>query len=659
MNKLRLITSVVLVLLIAAIVFSPSLKNGFNYDDDLYLKENSVIKTFSLRNIEKICTSFFAGNYQPLTILTYLFEYHFFQLNPLGYHVTNLILHLCNCLLALWLVYLLSGRLSVALITSILFAIHPLRVESVAWISERKDILYAFFFLGAVISYLYYLRKNHNLKFYCFALLLFLLSLLSKSMAVTLPLVLLFLDYFFFRKRDKIILLDKIPFFVLSLIFGTIAIFSQSLSNAIRPESLGNLSEKAMNASYAIVFYLHKIFMPVKLACLYPFPQRTEKLWAFIFLLLLLIFMAWFFRRTHTKKLVFGAGFFLITILPVLQFIPIGSTLVSDRYSYIPSLGIFYAVSEGFVWLYTRKIRYAGLLRVSLVIILITAISVLSLLTSRRCKVWKDGFGLWNDVLDKYPDFVTALNNRGYLLMEKGEYGLAFLDFKQALRLNSGYNESRYIYLNLGNLYLDIGKRQEAIATFKKALEINPRDAEVYFNLGVVYEAQGNKEDALAAYKKTIELNPSHTKACYNLAILYNNLGKKEELLSLYKEAVKNNLDYPQAYFEVGNLYSDSGRHKDAIRLYKRAIKINPEFTQAYINLGSEYCAIGKNREAIHSFQKALKLNPGLGLLHNNLAVAYYYEKRYSLAIEHCQKAQELGYKVSLKFLELLKPYRK
>ena len=237
-KHLKVSISILLLLVIAIIVFSPALKNGFNYDDDIYIKENRFIKSLSFYNVERIFTSFFAGNYQPVSVLTYLFEYRFFGLNPYPYHLTNIIVHLFNCLLVFWLFYLIGGRVLGAWIVSVLFVIHPLRVESVAWVSERKDVVYAFFFLCACIAYIYYLKNGENRKLYCLAIIAFILSLLSKPMAITLPLVLFIFDYFFSRKFSKSLYLDKVPFFILSFLFGVVTIFSQYSGGGIRRENL-------------------------------------------------------------------------------------------------------------------------------------------------------------------------------------------------------------------------------------------------------------------------------------------------------------------------------------------------------------------------------------------------------------------------------------
>jgi hypothetical protein len=219
MNNSKIVPAIALVLIITFIALFPVLKAGFtNWDDHLYVTENNSIRAATLVNLKNISTSFFAAHFQPLTIYSYLLEYRFFKLNPFYYHLTNLILHLLNCLLVFWFIYLLTGQVPVACLTALIFGIHPLQVESVAWISQRKTLLYAFFYLGSLVSYLYYLRKPRQLKYLFFCLGLFILSLLSKSVAFTLPLVLLLLDYFNSRIINRQALAEKIPYFLLSFV---------------------------------------------------------------------------------------------------------------------------------------------------------------------------------------------------------------------------------------------------------------------------------------------------------------------------------------------------------------------------------------------------------------------------------------------------------
>ena len=629
--NLRISLCICLILLIVFGAFLPVLKNGFvNWDDDNYVVNNTSITSVSVPNLKSIFGSFFVGHYMPLTILSYLLNYQFFKLNPFGYHLTNLILHLLNCLLVFYLIYLLSRNIGVSFITAILFGIHPLHVESVAWVSERKDVLYSFFYLLSAITYLYYLTREHKSRYYLISLFLFLCSLLSKSMAVTLPLLLLLMDYYLKRKPNRGAILDKIPYFCLSFVFGIIAIFGVYLGNMVRSEAHSSLFSIISVASYGIVFYLGKLFLPIKLSCLYPyynFEYNPTYLYSIIAVILLLLIMA--LSVKYTRKLLFGAAFFLITLLPALQFIPASTIIVADRYAYIPSIGVFFILSTLIYWLYSKKLKILAL------VVVIFIILNLSFLTYNRCKVWKDGISLWSDVLENYST-VIAYNSRGLMFVKKNDYKKAYDDFSEAIRVcykerqifdNQGDYSMNLLYVtvNLANMQYALGRKKEAIVTLNKLIKLNPDYSGSYLKLASIYYSMGENDKAIVLFKMAIEKDPNFAGAYYTLGTIYDGLGNKEEALKSYCQAVKINPRYLEAYNNLASIYAEKGQIDKAIGIWKRVIEINPDFTTA----------------------------------HFNLTKAYFYQKKYALAIFHCDKVLKSGSQVDPKLLELLKPHRK
>ncbi len=534
MGKFKIALCIGVILIVVFSAFYPSLRNGFvNWDDNAYVTQNRFIRSVSLENIKQISSSFFIAHYQPITILSYLFEYHFFKLNPFGYHLTSLILHVLNCLLVFWLVFMLSGRISVAWLTAILFGIHPLQVESVAWISQRKNLLYALFFLAAIICYCYYRRGRQSKRYYSASLILFGLSLLSKVSAAAFPLVLFLVDYFFSRKRDKSWLIDKIPFFILSFIFGMVAFIGTDSFRRVGNEFAAHLINQIAIASQAIIFYLSKILLPLKLSCLYPFfGIEGTSLSLYFMITLIMLFAIVISSRKYTRKVIFGSSFFLISILPALRWISIGEMVFADRYVYLSSLGVFYILAEGLFWLYSRQIKYFSFLRCLILVVIMAGIGVLISLTWQRCQVWKNSLSLWSDVLKNYPNVAPAYNQRGEYLLGTGKYDQARSDFLLAINTSvqhPHYKLSRkYYYLNLGNLYRATGKNPEAIAIFEQLIKSNPRDAEAYFNLANLYDTLDEKDKAMAFYKRAIEIDPQHVNARYYLSVLYDKLNRKE-----------------------------------------------------------------------------------------------------------------------------------
>ena len=688
MKSLRIILPAILILIITFAAFAPSLRNGFvNWDDDDYVTENVAVHRPSFHSLGQIFSTFLLCTYLPVTMLSYMIDYQLVGLDPFGYHLTNLIFHLLNCLLVLWLIEWLSRNTLVAFVAAILFGVHPLHVESVAWVSERKDVLYACFFLLSMICYGYYLQTQKIGRNYWFSAGFFVLSLLSKGMAITLPALLFLMDYFRERKWDRRMIADKIPFLILTICFGILGVYGQK--EGIRNEQWVSVFDKLLVASYAIVFYLGKILWPVKLSCLYPYSGVKD---ISIYLLsltgCLAILILTVRTARHTRKAVFGILFFLITLLPVLQFVPLGTTVVADRYTYMASIGLFYLMAEAVVWAYKKISEKRHLFSiVAIIVFLIPIIGGLSFVTWKRCPVWKDGITLWSDVLGKYP-CPMAYVNRGVLFAARKDYDEALSDFLKLPRygavtryafLGKLYNEMgqsdkavtvfeqglkmgvepALACLSLAKTYSKLGKEEVAISFYKKALEINPNYAAACYDLGLLYKKLGRKDDAFVMLRRALETEPDVLLAYPQLSQLYQEAGKKAEQFALYREAVAHDVPFYDAYYDIGNLDMEQGDIQSALRMFHKAVEIDPASAEGYASLGSVYCALGQAKKAIPLLTKALEINSKSGVAHNNIALAYYYQQQYDLAIQHCDQAVELGYEVKPKLLELLKPFRK
>jgi tetratricopeptide (TPR) repeat protein len=558
MKNHKIILSLCLILAIPSIFFFPSLKNDFiNWDDQQYVTENKMITEWSWRNIETIFDRTYMGHYHPLTLLSYSLEYRFFKLNPFAYHLTNLILHLLNGLLVFWLILMLKGGVLTSLVVSLLFAIHPLHVESVAWISERKDVLYSFFFLGSLVVYLTYL-KTRGRRYYFLSLFLFLLSLLSKSMAVTLPLVLFLCDTLLDRKFDRKCLIEKIPFLAIAFIFGIIAIFAQGSPETMSqnpsspfPKNIFIMSEvltiyfsKLLLMSEVLTSYFPKLILPIKLSCLYPFIKEIGGVWSYVYLTTIIGFLiAGILLGRYNKKITFGTLFFFITILPVL---PV--KIMADRYIYIPSIGIFFIAAEGFYWLYRSKLEPIKIVKPILAILLIGILGTYSFLTWERCQVWKDSMSLWNDVLKNYPSLQIAYNNRGEAYLRRGDYDRAISDYNQALSIHPGYETAYYLYENRGTAYLLKGDYERAIADYDQALRIKPNYAMAYHNRGTAYLNKGDFEGAISDFNKALGIDPGYAETYFYKAIACEKIGHLQEALESYRGFIENALPQYTSY---------------------------------------------------------------------------------------------------------------
>jgi len=466
------IFALVSILILTYIVFSPSLDNDFvNWDDPAYIQSNESIKSLSWPQTGKIFSSFVNGNYQPLSVLSFAVDYHFAKLDPRVYHQTNLILHLLNTLLVYCLMLFLTHQPVTALLCSLFFGIHPMRVESVAWITERKDVLFSFFYLGSLISYLSYRAKSTTRPHYLiFFFILFILSLFSKPAAVSLPLVLLLLDYYQGQRLDKTIILEKIPFLLLSFLFGLLAVYGgftplsdhypimKSLSLGIpgldaHHQNLFSLPECFLLISHALLVYITKLIWVVGLSCYYPLPIRAENMLPLIYylspLILLLVLALIIVKFRQNRTLIFGLAFFLSTIVFNLPFSESGhSNLFADRFTYIPYIGFFLIVAS----IINRQINDQNRYLPVLVIVMISATLFFSFQTWRRCKVWENSGTLWSDVIKKYPRTLVAYYNRGNYFLDTEQFDLAIKDYNIVLTLDPKHyrtNKNRQLAYHL------------------------------------------------------------------------------------------------------------------------------------------------------------------------------------------------------------------
>lgn len=543
---------ILLSVLVAAVLFAyaPLRKAQFvNYDDDKLIYQNPKITSLSPTAVKTFFTEDHVGLYHPLVLLSYALEYRFFKLDPVPYHMTNLVLHLLNTGLVFWIILIVSSQPLVAFVTALLFGIHPLHVESVAWVTERKDTLYAFFFLAATIAYLFY-RRRASLAQYVLALLLFIASLLSKPMAVTLPFILIACDYLTGNRLTKKDILEKIPFFVIAVLFSLLTVYIHYHSTDVSPRPPFALWQKIFISCYGFIFYIGKMILPVKLSCIYPYPDDIYTRLPAIFraapVIVAALTAAVVFSVRHTKKILFGFLFYAITVAPVLQFLPAGGEAVpADRYTYIPLIGLFYIAAEGCGWLWEKNRQ----LRLFVIIALSTLMIILGYLTFMRGLVWQDSVKLWTDVLASRPHAGVAYSNRGSEYYLRGEHDKAIADFNEALKLNPRYAE---VYNNRGVLYSERGDNDKAIADFTRAITLKPSYAASYDNRGLAYLRKGLFEEAIRDFTKAIELEPRLASAYNHRGIVYNDQGLFDRAIEDYNTALAIQPNYSDAYHNRG-----------------------------------------------------------------------------------------------------------
>ena len=522
----RPVLSCIFIAAITLIVFFPSLRNAFtNWDDDIYVTNNPDIRGFTPANVGKVFSSSYASNYQPLTMLTYMAEYSIGGLNPAVFHGTNLLLHIVNCMLVFALLYGLAGNIFIGVVVALLFAVHPLRVESVAWVAERKDVLSALFFFLSLLAYHAFLKKGIR-KYYWICLLALVLSLLSKPMAISQPFILMLMDYLNNKKWDKQSFLQKIPFFTVAAVFITVTLITQRHSGAIPTYQPLPVLQRLCVPFYGAVFYIVKSLFPVKLAALYSMQSQQDIIMnsALIFaspFIVVGVAAAFYFCRTVSKMVVFGVLFFLITLLPVLQIVPVGSAIVADRYSYIPAIGLYGIVAGAIARIVNNRRGNITNRRTIVYAALVMLLFIFGILTFQRCKVWNSSLTLWNDTIAKYPSAI-AYNNRGTVQSGPGSTDLALADFNRAIELDPAFAKA---YNNRGIAYLTKGILDGALKDFNQTIELQRDFFDAYNNRGIVFVYLKEYDKAISDFTQALSINPGYTRAYTNRGIAYMTKG--------------------------------------------------------------------------------------------------------------------------------------
>ena len=520
-KKRGVIVAALLAALITAIVYLPALKNGFvTWDDNEYVYNNLKIGNLDTEFVRWAFTTPQVGMYSPLTLLSLGLDFFLWDLKPSGYHLTNVGLHVLNTFLVVLCIarilqaasqagYLrpFSPRrmLITAEVTGLLFGIHPLHVESVAWVSERKDVLYTFFFLLSVLSYLRYAAINKRaVPFYSMALLTFVLSLLSKPMAVTLPAVLIILDVYPLNRLSfsnglapvKKVILEKLPFLGLSMVFSVVAVRAQQTVNAMAPAEFGAL-ERLLTAARAMFFYLQKFLLPVYLSPFYPLFLPISFTTTDVAVLLVLFGITFFCAKAWRKNRIWMIiwVYYLVSVLPVSGILQVGSQAAADRYAYMPLIGPMVMVGAGVAHLAERigihaRSRKFGLklLIAGLVVLSVSMVAI----TEKQIRVWQDGLTLWRRVFDVYPDGTyAAYLGRAEAYYRAGIFSKAVADYTEAIRLDpSSYGS----YCTRGIIYFLTGRNDLALNDFNRTLSIKPGDTEAIYYKSLI--CQGNKSPA-------------------------------------------------------------------------------------------------------------------------------------------------------------------
>ena len=597
-------------------VYLPSLDNEFtNWDDEYYVTENPLLANPTLG---ALLTANLGGNYHPLTMATLALNYRISGLNPASYHWFNLILHLANTALVFFFIRKLSGgRFWTTVGTALFFGIHPMHVESVAWISERKDVLYAFLYLIGLIAYLRYLVQRRP-AWLVATFLAFVLSVASKPAAVVFPLTLLAIDYFRRRPWTPAVALEKAPFFAASLAGGLLTLVAQRFVGAVASPHVWSPFQKLLFASYGTVMYVVKLFVPVGLSAIYPYPNPNatpsaigpEFYVALGALAILLPAIVYLCRRVPV--VLFGIGFFFINLVLVLQFFTVGQAVMADRYTYLPYIGLFFALTW---WLDEGPGTVPGRLPLRPAIagglLLLLPFSLVQ--TWRRCDVWQNSGTLWNDTIRKYPSQIAnAYNNRGCYSLDKGNPDAGLADFDRALAIDSTFGRA---WLNKGTVFAERSVNDSALVCFERAVALMPKSYEALNNRGAIKVRFRDLAGAVEDCSRAIAVNPSFRGAYTNRAYAYSLLGEFERSIADRRRAIELDPRNPTNYLQwasIGSTLQQLGRHREAITQYGEAIRTAPpgdrRLGDYYLRRSRSWLATGDRNRALGDAREAARL---------------------------------------------------
>lgn len=593
------------------LVYGNSLGNSFvRWDDSMLIYENPIVREISFATLRQAFTTYDPELYVPLTFLSYQIDHAIGGMHPFMFHFTNLVLHTANAILVFVLMRILLKARDpwVPLFIGLLFALHPLHTEAVAWASGRKDVLSTFFSLASIVFYLHWREKGGRGRYWG-SVFLYLCGLLSKVMVLTLPVVLLLLDLFQGRRIDRRTLVEKVPYVLLSVALGIVGLIGKQ--SAL---SASTFWEKMLMAPKSVVFYLQKMVWPQGLSVLYPYTGTVQIRSAdFAFPLVLFLFLVsvaiWLWFRWRRASI--GLCFFLITVVPTFLNFAKGGDMdryfASDRYAYVPSIGIllffgvvFCAISE--------RVRWTAMFRWTARILAVLCILVLGYRANAQARLWGNTELLLQNVLMLYGDSShVAHNNMGNVYRLRGDLPRALEEYKKALTIRP---HSKTL-ANLGATYRRLHQYPQATEAYQKALELNPKNPEVHVGLGLVAFEMGKLEEARQAFTEAIADDPRSEEAYVNLGAVTMREGKIDEAIMHYQKALEANPYFTQAHYNLAVALSAEKRGEEAMKEYEAALQGDPSLLAARINLGILYYNTGRHDDALAQFRAVLQQDPG------------------------------------------------
>ena len=601
-------------------------RNGFvNFDDQTYITRNRHISQgLSFEGVIWAFTEYYSCNWHPVTWLSHMIDVELFGMWAGGHHLMSLGIHVSNTLLLLWFLLSATKRFWPSIFVAGLFALHPLRVESVAWVSERKDVLSAFFWLATMVAYSFYVRKPGWRRYSAVAV-LFALGLMSKPMLVTLPLVLLLLDWWPFERvaigdgcAGKSVpwlrlAAEKLPLLAMSAVSALVTIHAQR--GAVAALDVVGFSTRLTNAAISYWRYLGQMLWPARLAVLYPYVNRPQYLQAAVALLLLagatVAAVRW---RYQLRYVLTGWLWYLVALLPVIGLVQVGEQSHADRYTYLPLTGIFIIISCGVSDL---SCKAGGLHRV-IPAVAVAILMIMSVLTWRQTGYWKDSVTLFDRTTAVTRDNHVAMTNLGNALIDIGESERAMEQFRISLDLAPRKAQT---LTGIGKILFDSGELDTSWQYYQMAVKLRPDLKDAQLNAGSVLIALGRYAEAEMYLREAIRLDPCWAEPYAQLGIALGGTGRTEEGIAACQKALELKPGLYAAHFSLGALYAMEGAFASAVEEYRKCLAFGPNYS-VLKNLGGCLLAMGRHQEALEKFREAASLKPESAESHHNIALA-------------------------------------
>ncbi len=654
-HQKRLIIVLVLVALNLAVYHQVLNFNFINYDDNIYVTHNPQVQTgINYRTLAYAFTDTRTANWHPLTMLSHALDWQLFGDRAGGHHWTNLILHILNTVLLFLLLNAMTGAIWRSALVAALFAVHPINVESVAWVAERKNVLSTFFWFLTMLFYVWYVQKP-GWKRYVPVFLCFALGLITKPMLVTLPFVLLLMDYWplnrtviDIRGREEIsagiqvkrtgwlfVVIEKIPLFILTGAFVWITLYTQSIAGAVMSTASLPMVQRLANAIAAYVLYIRKMILPFDLSVFYPRSNIETSQILISSLILIVSFLTALRYYRSQPYILMGWLWFMGTLVPVIGFVQVGAQSMADRYAYVPFIGLFIIV----VWTVADLAKNNIRIKMGLALITLCIISSFSFIAWERCRLWSDSFALWNDTLNNHEN-AFAYNMRGLAYAARGQYLQALTDYTAAIRLDKKMAEA---FSNRAIVYEKLGQQENALLDFNQAIQLKLNFADAYFNRALLFLQMNRLNAAVADLTTAINIQPETADYYNNRGVAFRLKGEYEKSFADINRALKLNPNFAEAYYNRGLIYQIQRQDVAAVVNFSEALGINPHYVDARFHRGLVFSSIGKHDQAIKDFYNVLKTDPNHIPTLKNLALTLIKIKRYEESYDQVRKVLHIN----------------